>query len=613
MKYAKMKLLKNYGVKENLNLLKKVVINMIHLLLLMIERTGLIATVAFILTRSRSFRNLIDHKLDRITIIKLSLLFGLFGIMGTYMGISIKPGENQSLLWISNAVKIELDEALANSRVIGVVIGGLLGGPKVGLGAGLIAGLHRMSLGGFTGIACGVSTITEGLMAGIINKRLKNRRLVTVETAFITGVIAETTQMLIILLMAKPLTSAWALVQIISIPMIVANSIGIAIFIAIIRSVVHEEDRIEANQAQKVLHIADQMLFHLRQGLNQDSAKEILKILWKTTGVAAVSITDHEQILAHVGLGDDHHLPGHNVLTEASMRVLQTGELYVPKTVEEIHCSHPKCPLVTAIIVPLKKSNEVVGVLKFYFKNPKQIRLVDKELAQGLGKLLSRQLEVAEAEKQAKLTSDAEIKALQAQVNPHFLFNSLNTIVALIRTRPDMARSLLIQLGHFFRQNLNASLHDLMTLEQEVEHTRAYLNLEQARFADRLKINIDIESEVERVLIPPLTLQPLVENAIKHGLKDLPADGLIEVKARKTGKHARISVRDNGAGIKEERIRMLLSRRVGSLEGTGIGLYNVHHRLIGRFGLASGLKIESEQGQGTTIWFIIPLEWEENL
>jgi two-component system sensor histidine kinase LytS len=467
----------------------------------MVEHIGLIVAIAFILTRFSTFRNLIDHKLDSWTIVKLSIVFGLFGIVGTYTGISIRPS-TQSFLWAPHVNAMGFDEALANSRVVGVAIGGLLGGPWVGLGAGLIAGLHRALLGGFTGVACGISTITEGLIAGLVYYKLGSRRIVSTTKALLTGIIAEAAQMLIILLVAKPWESAVALVQVIAIPMILANSIGIAIFIAIIRSVVHEEDRIEANQAEKVLHIVDQMLAHLGQGLSEEAATTISKLLLKTTNASAVSITDHEKILSHVGIGDDHHLPGHTVLTEATMRVLTTGKMYIPKSLDEIHCTQKGCPLAVAIIIPLKKSEEVIGVLKFYFTNPKQIKPVDIEVAQGLGKLLSHQLEVVEAQNHAQLIREAEIKALQAQINPHFLFNSLNTIVSLIRTNPDLARKLLIQLGYFFRQNLNSSLHEFVTLKQELDHTRAYLDIEQARFTEDLTVTVNIILSLKTFLSP---------------------------------------------------------------------------------------------------------------
>jgi two-component system sensor histidine kinase LytS len=577
----------------------------------MIEHIGLIVAIAFILTRFSMFRDLMDHKLDRWTLLKLSVLFGLFGIIGTYTGISIRINSN-SLLWIPRAYNIGFDEALANSRVVGVVMGGLLGGPWVGLGAGVIAGLHRISLGGFTGLACGIATIVEGLIAGLIHLKLGNRRIITPGKALLAGILAEALQMLIILLIARPWENALALVQVIALPMMLANSIGIAIFVVIVRSVVHEEDRIEADQAQKILHIADQMLVQLQNGLTEASATAISRLLLKTTGASAVSITDHEKILSHVGIGDDHHLPGHSVLTEATKRVLQSGKMSIPRSIDEIHCPEKGCPLAVAIIVPLKKSDEVIGVLKFYFSNPKQIKPVDEEVAQGLGKLLSHQIEVVSARNQAQLIREAEIKALQAQINPHFLFNSLNTIVSLIRTQPDLARRLLIQLGHFFRQNLNASLHELVALKQELDHAWAYLDIEQARFAERLSVKIEHDAQLENVQLPPLTLQPLIENGIRHGLKGLGRTGELMISVTESNGSALVSVEDNGVGIPPERISELLHSRIQSQEGTGLALYNVNQRLIHHFGEEAGLHIESELEKGTCIWFKVPNKYKES-
>lgn len=578
---------------------------MLDLLWLMIQRMGILFIIAFTLTRTKVFRNLIEHKLDRQTILKLSIIFGLFGILGTYTGVSVKPTEHH-MFWVPGIDQIGFEEAIANSRVVGVVIGGLLGGPYVGLTAGLIAGIHRMFLGGFSGIACGVSTIVEGIIAGFIYKNMKEGRIVSVRTAFLTGIITESVQMIIILLIAKPFNMAWLLVQMIAFPMIFTNSIGIAVFVAIIRSVIEKEDRIEANQTEMVLNIADQMLSHLRRGLNEDSAREVLKIIFRAAKVPAVSITDSEKILAHIGLGEDHHIPGQAFSTEAILRVLRTGEMAILTSKEGINCKHPRCPLAVAIFVPLKKGGEVVGVLKFYFTNPNQIRPVDWELAEGLGKLLSHQLEVAEAERQAKLLSAAEIKALQAQVNPHFLFNSLNTIVALIRTNPDMARNLLVKLGFFFRQNLNASLHEFVSLEQEMEHTRAYLDIEQARFSDRLNVDIQIDPSLNKIQLPPLTLQPLVENALRHGLKDMPEGGRLTIKAEKVGDRAKITVQDNGVGFPFNKIDDFLWKKAESQGRINLGLYNVNQRLVGHFGQKARLYIEKAPGGGTIVWFEIP-------
>jgi two-component system sensor histidine kinase LytS len=216
-------------------------------------------------------------------------------------------------------------------------------------------------------------------------------------------------------------------------------------------------------------------------------------------------------------------------------------------------------------------------------------------------------MEVAEAEKQSKLLSFAEIKALQAQVNPHFLFNSLNTVIALIRTNPDLASDLLLQLASFFRQNLNSSQNELITLQQEIERTKAYLNIEQIRFYDRLKIHYDIDQGLENILIPPLTLQPLVENALKHGLKNQTNDGLISIRIKRINDKAKIEIEDNGVGIPLYKINRLINPK-NNIINEGLGLNNVNQRLIGLFGLSAGLVINNSIKGGAIVSFEIPLE-----
>lgn len=577
---------------------------MLYLLFLLLERIGIIVTLAFLLTRTVLFRQLLEHRLDLITRLKISFIFGLFGVIGTFTGVSIELGTSQFLLWSTNVISFE--EAIANSRVVGVAIGGLLGGPLVGVGAGLIAGLHRVTLGGFTGMACSVATVLEGAVAGWVGRKYRKGRIIPTWIALITGMAIEMLQMSLILLMAKPFSKALSLVEIIGLPMIISNGIGIAIFVAIIRSVVKEEDRIEATQAHRTLQIAEQTLFYLRKGLNIKSANETAKILLKLTGAIAVSITDHEKILTHVGLGDDHHTVGTPLLTEITKKVIRTGNIQIAHSKDDIQCSRDHCPLQAAIIVPLTQGEKIIGSLKFYFSSPKQMRPVDRELAEGLGKLLSHQLELAYAEEQVQLVTRAEIKALQAQVNPHFLFNSLNAIVSLIRSDPQQARKLLVQLGNYFRQNLNASLHDMIPLKQEIAHIQSYLDIQMARFPERLHVEYEIDPEIEIVGIPPLILQPLVENALQHGLRPKDGSGIVTIKAKNKGDYVWIAVKDTGVGIEKERINTLLNHRVTSTTGTGIGLFNVHKRLISRFGLDAGLHINSKVGEGTEISVKIP-------
>ncbi|MCP3032843.1 sensor histidine kinase [Halobacillus sp. A1] len=578
---------------------------MFELLLPMLERLGIIVTVAFIITRFRFFRELIDRKsLNPGQQMMAIGFFGLFGIIGTYTGITYDTSSLEFGRWAMDLVE---SEAIANSRVIGVVAAGLFGGYRIGIGAGLIAGIHRFSLGGFTGFACGISAVVAGVLAGFFHKKDKPLKL---KTALLIGGLAETVQMGIILAVAQPFPRAWELVQDIGLPMIIANGVGAALFLLIIRNVLNEEEKAGALQAQKALKLAESTVAYLRKGLTKDSSQKACQIIYDEVDVSAISMTDQEKILAHVGEADDHHRSGENIQTDATREVIQKGTLIVA-THDDIQCSHSDCPLGAAVIAPLKKRQEVVGTLKFYVRSEKEISNVLLELIQGLSALLGQQLEIAEAEKAQELAREAEVRALQAQINPHFLFNSLNVIVSLIRTKPDRARSLLIALSKFFRQNLGATTKTWTSLDEELKHVKAYLLIEETRFVDKLRVNYEVDDSALSVKIAPLTLQPLVENCIKHGIKDKEDDCEITIQVRDFGESVRITLNDNGSGMTPERLATLGEKEVHSEKGTGLGLMNVNKRLVHMHGEQSKLRIQSTPGEGTTISFDIPHNGKE--
>ncbi|WP_270182706.1 sensor histidine kinase [Alkalihalobacillus sp. CinArs1] len=573
---------------------------MFELLLTMLERLGIIVTIAFVLTRFRFFRDMIySERLARRQQYVAIGFFGFFGIIGTYTGLTFNTESFQFNAW---PLDVSSDEAIANSRVIGVVLAGLLGGYRVGIGAGIIAGAHRYFLGGFTALACGLAAIIAGLISGALHKR---NRHVKLQSAFMIGAGAEAVQMLIILGLSKPFENALALVEVIGLPMILANGIGCALFLLIIKNVVNEEEKAGALQAQKTLRIADQTLGHLRKGLTTVSATEVCRILHREVEGSAVAITDKTHILSHVGMGDDHHQAGNTIQTSITRDVIQDGDMMIAND-RTIHCADKNCPLGAAIVAPLKQRGETIGTLKFYFQSEKEITNVITELVTGLSVLLSNQLEIAEADNAYQLAKEAEIKALQAQISPHFLFNSLNTIVSLVRTEPAKARKLLLSLSHFLRQNLSGTTADMTTLNQELKHVKAYLEVEEARFVDRLRVNYEIDEQTLYRKLPPLTLQPIVENAIKHGIKNKNTNCIVEISIICQQNETLVSVKDNGAGIPQHRIKEIGKAPLYSESGTGLGLYNVNRRLTMLYGERASLQISSEQDNGTIVRFLIP-------
>jgi two-component system LytT family sensor kinase len=202
-----------------------------------------------------------------------------------------------------------------------------------------------------------------------------------------------------------------------------------------------------------------------------------------------------------------------------------------------------------------------------------------------------------------KLASEAELRALRAQINPHFLFNALTTIGYLIQTAPPRALSTLMRLTALLRGVLRSE-GEFTTLGRELELIEAYLDIEHARFEQRLRVRIDVPMALRSVRVPPLVLQPLVENAVKHGIAPVLKGGDVTVTARiepdGDGRALLLVVHDTGAGVSEAQLRS--GRQIG------VGLSNVERRLACQYGDNASLAIESVPGAGTTVRIRMPAE-----
>jgi LytS/YehU family sensor histidine kinase len=189
----------------------------------------------------------------------------------------------------------------------------------------------------------------------------------------------------------------------------------------------------------------------------------------------------------------------------------------------------------------------------------------------------------------------SELKALRAQVNPHFLFNALNAAAGLIHLDPDRAERTIEQLAEVFRYTLSRSDREWVRVGDELEAVRAYLDIEQARYRERLQVRIESSEEARNVRIPAMTMQTLVENAVQHGVGAIRTPGLVEIEASVTGSVLCIAVRDNGPGFqKSQRPRTQAGRG-------GYGLRNVRERLQGHFGDAARLSIGRDTTRQLTV------------
>ncbi len=433
-----------------------------------------------------------------------------------------------------------------------------------------------------------------------------NDRVISPLKALFIGIFPPILQMGILLIFNPHDDFIKAAVDQISLPLVFSNSVAIAIFTAMIAAAINEQEREAALESRRALMIAEDALPHLKKESPFEMAQGIAELLFKRLKVAAVSVSNREQVLAYVGLGADHHKPGDPLQTRLSYEVIQTGILKVAYSQDEICCQHEKCPLQAAIIVPILESNKTSKLIKLYFRKSQHIRTVEIVLAQGLGKLLTNQLAVVQSEKLQALIRDAELRNLEAQINPHFLFNTLHLIATLFRSDPEKARHITVQLGSFMRFNLRLASTSLVELEKECEHLQSYIEIIQARFFGRITICFSPIEECKDALIPPSTLQPLVENSVNHGLEDVMEGGKIEIDIRQIGGKVQIVIRDNGSGFSEKSLALAGHSPIESKRGGGTGLYNVNQRLIGMLGEQSRLHIRNLPSGGSEIYFEIP-------
>jgi len=546
---------------------------------------GLLVLIATMLTKLPMVRSMLledSHAMGSRA--ALAVIFGLVSIFSTYTGVRAQG-------------------AIVNTRVIGVLAAGLLGGPYVGIGAAVIGGLHRylFDIGGFTAVSCAVSTFVEGLIGSAFSKRFKAGKIDGAGVFLITA-LAEIGQMAIILLISRPFPAALDLVRLIAFPMIIMNALGMVVFLGTFNMVFMEEDSQFAEKMRLAMGIVDQSLPHLRKGLYSTADMEATAdIIYQSTSCAAVMITDAQKILAMKGENWYDVLRDEAVLKPILSSIHDrkpTTFSYAEKTDPLYHI------LKNHIIVaaPLIEMNKPVGSLTMMVKKHWHTSQSNLDFASELARLFSTQLELSDLDYQKQLRRKAEFKALQSQVNPHFLYNALNTISCVCRENPDRARELILTLSSYYRQALENDQY-MLSLHTELYHVASYLELEQARFEEKLVVELDVEDDLN-CKVPSFILQPLVENAVRHG-GDRTGARHVSISAHSVEGMAEIAVADRGQGIPRE---VVLGLYTG--QGKGVGLSNVHKRLKSIYGEDNGLKIETSEA-GSRVWFRIPLEPEE--
>ena len=355
----------------------------------------------------------------------------------------------------------------------------------------------------------------------------------------------------------------------------------------------------EADRATfRTLHTASLASPALRAGLTTASAERSVKHLRSLLGAPAVALTRGSHPLAWDGVGR-HHAESTAALSEVA---LEHGSTRVVSG-RELACGQPGCQLRHAVISPLVVDEAIVGTLQVFTPQATAgLVRASSEVAQWV----SGQLELAELDASRTRLMEAEVRALRAQISPHFIYNSLGAIASFVRTDPDRARELLLEFADFTRYSFRRH-GEYTTLAEELRSIERYLLLEQARFGDRLQVTLQIAPEVLPVTVPFLCIQPLVENAVQHGL-EASADkedgvGRLRIVARDLDQECVIEVEDDGVGEDPEKVRRALA---GDATLDSVGLGNVDSRLRATFGDDYGLVVETAPGAGTKVVVRVP-------
>ena len=396
-------------------------------------------------------------------------------------------------------------------------------------------------------------------------------------------------------------------------------------------------DDLTSTATDRTLSIASRTFTYMRQGLSPEATAAVCDIILPETLASAIAITDGKTVLAYKGDKSYLYKPGSSVFLQATQDVMHTGITRI-YSYEEATANNESWSQLSreekarhkqfssffqaGIVAPLRVNDRCVGTFELFFRRHGRIDQRQLALATGFAELLSTQLASFELDRQKEIATHIELKALQSQVDPHFLFNTISTIVSLVRTQPEKARSLLIDFSGYYRQTLTDS-DKLITVNEELRQAIRYTNLMQARFgSDNLMVTSSIDPEVCDLLVPPFILQPIIENSIKHARN--PKRALhIHLHIHQIENGLELSVSDDGLGMDEETLERLrdfnhhvnqqIPARAADSEsadqtddpaaskGCGIALWSVNSRIHFFFGPDSTLEVNSKEHEGTSV------------
>jgi two-component system LytT family sensor kinase len=370
---------------------------------------------------------------------------------------------------------------------------------------------------------------------------------------------------------------------------VVAGALAVGVVILLRRIVASKDLGTDVEQATyQTLHLASRAAQHLRGGIAEGDATRAGRHLRALLGCETLALVDPA---GHVTVeGDDA------VREVAGRLAAEARASNRPQLQRRIRIGDRETDVVAA---PILAGGVPAGAIVAFASR------VRAGLVRATGEVadwVAAQVELGELDASRAALAEAEVRALRAQISPHFIYNSLNAIASFINTDPAKARELVLEFADFTRYSFRRH-GDFTTVAEELRSIDSYLKLERARFGDRLKVTLQIAPEVLSTVVPFLSIQPLVENAVRHGLEGKEGGGRITIEASDQGAFAEISVEDDGVGIDPAALESALA---GVATGQHVGLRNVDARLRQVYGDEHGLVVETNVGAGTLVRMRVP-------
>lgn len=588
----------------------------------LITNIAVLALTAEIFSRIRPLQEaILNERRKWQQDIVLSLIFGGIIIMSTAIGVNIGS--------------YSLD-----TKAIGAITAGLLGGPVVGFLSSCIGALYELffSVPKVFARSAAFSTILCGLLGAGFYPYFQRGKW-KYKDLFVLACFGELVEMVSLIRITVSLQVAVDAILDAAIPMTLMNSIGILIFISCFNTVFDRQDLESSRQLQQMLELTKHCMPLFQGNLEKnDSMNALVSMIIEETQWAGAMIVDRDRMLAWKIVSDidikspmDHmtdvkeawrnlglpeeawessevlekylaELKEDNSeevqknlkilrrlwgIPEIAEKALETKQMVTVFRIPETSVWYRTMRECSVVAAPFVIEEQAVGCLVVFMKKQWTGRKSELDMIENLVTIASYQIAVRELEKRKSMLQKAEFKALQFQVNPHFLFNALNTIASVCREDPERSRELLITLADYFRYNLDYEAY-MVPLEEELDHVKDYLELERARFEEKLIVSYDVPERMD-VMIPTLILQPIVENAVRHGIS---ADGkrIVDIRIREEEDAFIVDIGDKGRGFKPDVLEKL---ETGEAIGNSIGLSNVHKRMKNIYGENHGLKIMS--------------------